>query len=56
MQLMKLLEIFVKNRAFIERKTQGLPDIVPLTTSEFKKPLGPGYKAGKDFDNCKIAY
>ena len=32
----------------IERKVLGLPDIVPLTPDEMKKPLGPGYRAGYD--------
>ena len=34
-------------RAKIERKILGLEDIVSLTPEELKKPLGPGYKAGK---------
>ena len=33
-------------RAKIERKILGLDNVLSLTPEEFKKPLGPGYKAG----------
>ena len=33
-------------RALIERKVEGMQDLIPLSVEEFRKPLGPGYKAG----------
>ena len=34
------------NRGLLERKLQGMPDVVPLSVEEFRKNLGPGYIAG----------
>ena len=39
--------VFSIYRALIERRVEGLPDLNWLSVSEMKKPLGPGYRAGK---------